>query len=289
MTLSNPISVRTVELQDRSRLANLIHFESNVHRHLDWRSPLDWFGHSPYLVAERNDKIVSTLVCPPDPPEVAWVRLFAASSEITADEAWACLFPVALDLLSRQHECHIAAIPTQLWFQRLLEQNQFVHAHNIVMLTWESGFKLPSTNRPLVSIRPMQEDDLPNVCDVDCAAFGYVWRNSLESLKIAFNQAVIATVAEDEDGIVGYQISTPTPIGGHLARLAVLPDVQHKGIGYAIVRDLLVQFGRRKAWRVTVNTQEDNIASLKLYEKAGFSRSGEEYPVYLYEPDRKNC
>lgn len=288
MISPDPISVRTAQPQDRGRLANLIHFSTNVHRHLDWQAPLDWFGHSPYLVAERNDKIISTLVCPPDPPEVAWIRLFAASTEITTGEAWDHLWPAALDSLAHQQECHIAAIPIQRWFRQLLEHNQFTHAHNIVMLTWESGFKLPSANHPPVSIRPMRPEDLPSICDVDCAAFGFVWRNSLESLKIAFNQAIIATVAEDGDGIVGYQISTPTPIGGHLARLAVLPNVQHKGIGYTIVRDLLIQFEQRKVWRVTVNTQEDNVASLKLYEKAGFSRSGEEYPVYLYKPNRNN-
>jgi ribosomal protein S18 acetylase RimI-like enzyme len=102
----------------------------------------------------------------------------------------------------------------------------------------------------------------------------------MDMLEIAFQQAAVATVAEDQDGIIGYQISTASSGGGHLARLAVHPRVQSQGIGYAIVRDLLAQFYRRGALQVTVNTQLDNLASLALYHKAGFQRTGEVYPVY---------
>jgi RimJ/RimL family protein N-acetyltransferase len=45
---------------------------------------------------------------------------------------------------------------------------------------------------------------------------------------------------------------------------------------------MLLQFRRRSAQRITVNTQKDNPASLQLYEKVGFYRTGEEYPLYVY-------
>ena len=82
--------------------------------------------------------------------------------------------------------------------------------------------------------------------------------------------------------LVGYQISTASPLGGHLARLAVCPEQQCKGIGYSLVVDTLSQFNRRGAQRVTVNTQQDNLASLSLYKKAGFRETREQYPVYQY-------
>jgi ribosomal protein S18 acetylase RimI-like enzyme len=73
-------------------------------------------------------------------------------------------------------------------------------------------------------------------------------------------------------------------MGGHLARLATHPEYQRQGIGCAILRDLLIQFKQRGAARITVNTQEDNLASIALYENAGFMRTGETYPVYQYLP-----
>ena len=83
------ISVRLAQEKDRRHLANLIHFSNSVHRHLDWRSPLDWIGYQPYIVAEREGCILAALACPPDPPEVAWIRLLAVANEITAEEAFA--------------------------------------------------------------------------------------------------------------------------------------------------------------------------------------------------------
>ena len=85
------ISVRLAQNKDRRHLASLIHFSPWVHRHLDWRPPLDWIGHQPYLVAELDNQIVAALTCPPDPPEVAWIRLFAASNELPVEKAWSFL------------------------------------------------------------------------------------------------------------------------------------------------------------------------------------------------------
>jgi ribosomal protein S18 acetylase RimI-like enzyme len=175
---------------------------------------------------------------------------------------------------------HIAAIPLQEWFRSLLEYSQFRQTHNIVLLSWERGSCLPSPQGSPVIIRPMNVVDLPAVAKVDWAAFGKIWQNSPESLRLAFNQAAVATVAEDARGLVGYQISTASPMGGHLARLAVIPDAQGNGIGYQLVYDVLTQFEQRGAMRVTVNTQEDNASSLSLYKKARFRRTGEKYPVY---------
>jgi ribosomal protein S18 acetylase RimI-like enzyme len=80
--------------------------------------------------------------------------------------------------------------------------------------------------------------------------------------------------------VAGYQISTGTPIGGHLARLAVKPEFQGKGVGYALVYDLIRQLLRRGARVITVNTQKDNLASLTLYKRIGFVLTGEKYPIY---------
>ena len=126
----------------------------------------------------------------------------------------------------------------------------------------------------------MTLDDLEAVQDIDQAAFTPVWQNSLSYLEFAFRQAVSATVAESQGRLVGYQISTETPVGGHLSRLAVYPTHHGKGIGYTILLDLLNQFARRGVRAVTVNTQKDNLASLNLYRKAGFRLTGEEYPFY---------
>jgi ribosomal-protein-alanine N-acetyltransferase len=286
MFIRKPITVRPVTERDRQLLANLIHFEINVHRHLDWRPPLDWVGYQPYLVAERRSKIEAVLICPPDPPEIAWIRMFAVSSELSTKEAWQALWPVAQAQIERQVWYPIAAIPLQSWFRTLLELSNFNQTYNIISLLWERDHPLVEPRNRSIILRAMTVDDLPLVHALDVAAFNPLWRNSISTLKNAFQQAIIATIAEDESGPLGYQISTANPMGGHLARLAVHPQVQGKGIGYALIYDLLNRFKQQDALRVTVNTQQDNLSSLALYEKAGFYLTGEVYPVYQYHPYR---
>ena len=59
--------IRPASPSDQQKIADLIFFESHVHRHLDWRTPLDWLGFSPYWVFEEGRQISGALACPPDP------------------------------------------------------------------------------------------------------------------------------------------------------------------------------------------------------------------------------
>jgi ribosomal-protein-alanine N-acetyltransferase len=214
---------------------------------------------------------------------VAWIRLFAVASGITLARAWDELWPAAhARLKGYPQTVKAAAIPLQKWFRSLLDKSDFEYTHNVLVLSWLNT-DLPATQRrSKAKIRPMEPDDLDTVQVVDEAAFGLVWQNSLSGLELAYRQAAVASVAEISGEIVGYQLSTATAMGGHLARLAVHPRMQGSGVGSDLLSDVLVQFKQRGAQSVTVNTQHDNLASLSLYKKAGFQLTGEEYPVYQY-------
>jgi ribosomal protein S18 acetylase RimI-like enzyme len=276
--------VREAVEEDRQKISNLLHFELRVHRHLDWRTPLEWLGSSPFIVGEVQGRIVGALACPVDPKGVAWLQLFVSSTGHPVADIWRPLWSKALSVLEAQPGLILAAIPMHDWLVTLLKQDGFTFGNEIVVLQWgydqplERGEGLPFT------IRPMQPEELDRVWWVDAQAFKVLWQNSLPSLELAFKQSSIATVAEDETGIIGYQISTTSTMGGHLARLAVLPAYQGRRIGYALVNDLLRQFVFRGIFHVTVNTQADNPASLHLYEKVGFQLTGERYPVYIKTP-----
>ncbi len=132
-------------------------------------------------------------------------------------------------------------------------------------------------------MRPMILDDLPCVAEVDAAAFEPLWQNSLPALSKAFSQAIYPSVAQDESGLAGYQLSTGSPFGAHLARLAVRPEAQGRGIASALISDLMDCVCRdENLSHITVNTQSNNMASLALYEKIGFRRTGEQYPIYIF-------
>jgi ribosomal protein S18 acetylase RimI-like enzyme len=283
MFINRKITFRNASPSDQHKLANLIHFELHVHRHLDWRPPLDWLGNEPFLMAEEHGNPLAALACPPDPPSVAWIRLFAFTSRISQQAAWNLLWPEAQSqLMLRPQPIKVAAIPLHSWFEDLLVANGFDEINRVIMLAWHPQKDLHDEKTAAFNIRPMNLDDLTAVEAIDAAAFGSVWQNSRGSLEIAFRQAAVATVVEEEGCLIAYQISTSTPMGGHLARLAVRPEYQGNGIGKALVRDMLSQFYRRGAQTVSVNTQKDNPASISLYMRAGFKLTGEEYPLYQF-------
>ena len=277
-------SIRQATSEDKQELANLIHFGTLVHRHLDWRPPLEWISTQPFLILEQDQQIVAALACPPDPESIVWIRVFVADDDQHLMFYWKQLWSQAYELLIPNANLQIAAIPLQHWFQVVLEKSQFRSTTNVIMLIWDSGVIPDPQPSPKILLRPMSMDDLHQVEKLDQLAFGSIWHNSRLSLEYAFKQAAIATVAEIEGEIVGYQISTGMHMGGHLARLATHPRFQRQGIGYAMLRDLMMQFKQRGAFRITVNTQDDNLGSIALYERSGFSRTGETYPVYLYQP-----
>jgi ribosomal-protein-alanine N-acetyltransferase len=280
MMVGVDVRLRSAVLTDQRQITNLMRFSPSIHRHLDWRYPLDWIGSPPFFVLEIQGQIISALACPPDPPAVAWVRLFVNSGKIPLEESWRMLWDAAQLDLVHKGGFTVAAILLQEWYQKLLLPSGFFNRQSIVMLKREEQTHLEISLPAGVFIRSMLQYDLPAVAELDAAAFEPLWQNSLPSLERAYSQAVLATVAEADGQVLGYQLSTRNPLGAHLARLAVRPDLQARGLGRALVADLIQQAERHAMFHLTVNTQSDNAASLALYKKIGFHETGERFPVY---------
>lgn len=274
--------VRPADLSDQQQLSNLIFFENRLHRHLDWRSPLEWLGAPFYWALDDSGQIMAALACPPEREGIAWVRLFVYSGRWSAENAWAMLWQTAREEIARAGGAKVAAIAIQPWFQNLLGASGFENRQQIVLLEWRYQ---PTAARETagIRIRKMTEADLPDVEKTDAASFDPLWQNPLETLQRAYAQALYATVAESENGIIGYQISTGGGQRAHLARLAVHPAVQGKGAGRALLKDLFVSLTYMGILRLSVNTQSDNQASLSLYQRMGFMRTGEQFPVYTFD------
>lgn len=276
------LQVRRAVRADQRQIANLMYFEPRVHRHLDWRAPLDWLGSPHYWVLEEGKDVAAALACPEDPAGIAWIRLFVPASRLDAAGAWSHLWEVARRELAEAGISAAAAIALQPWFEELLAGSQFRHDQSIILLEWDGGPQ-PSVQPPQdVSLRRMQARDLPAVVEVDASAFEPLWHNSMDAIERAYPEALYATVAEAPGGLVGYQLSTGNPRGAHLARLAVRREAQGTGVGGALVGDLIRHLAGRGRAHITVNTQSDNRTSQALYTRLGFRPTGEQYPVFVH-------
>ncbi len=279
--------IREADEKDREGLAKLLQKGSFTHRHLSWLPPLDWLGKQPYLVLEHNLRIIAALACPPDEDGGTWLRVFAVSPGLSIHQAWRALWPPALARLQDNYAVQqVNALVVQEQMLSLLPKSGFQEGDRVVVLVWDISQACWPDQTKKVLIRDMLRDDFPRIHGIDQVSFEPIWRNSLSHLEIAYQESSSASGAMLNDRLIGYQISTINPQGGHLARLAVDPEYQKLGVGTALVEDLLDRFQRQGIVQVTVNTQARNLPSLELYKKFGFTLLDEFYPVFHYNLDR---
>jgi ribosomal protein S18 acetylase RimI-like enzyme len=126
----------------------------------------------------------------------------------------------------------------------------------------------------------MSDDDLPDVENIDSACFEDLWIYSLPTLQLAFRQSSLSYLAEINGKPVGYLLGTISSQTAHLARIAVLAEYTRHHIASQLMGAFFTDLKSQNINQVTLNTQSDNQASLALYDKMGFRRTGETFTVY---------
>ncbi len=280
--MSDEQAIRQAVQADTSRIASLLANAAFVHRHLDWQGVLDWIPHAPFLILEQGPTLVGLLACAPDLDEIAWIRCFACAPHHDQQAAWGSL----LGFIRQHHLLEgmtLYSVGLNDWFAQMLRGSGFVNFQNIVVLNWEHKNLPERTMSTLINIRPMEEEDLVSVANLDRAAFEPMWVNPPDKIKLAFAQCEHAAVAELDGQILGYEMTTANHFSAHLARIAVHPDIQHRHVGSNLIIDMFRYFKKRGVHQVSVNTQDNNRASLALYHSMGFEVSGETFPVFRLE------
>ncbi len=271
--------VRPTDLNDRDLVRGLIEGARWRHQHLDWANALSLLDEHPFLMVEEHGLPVGCMACPPDPPGVAWIRVFASASGYKLEDVWSALWERVVAEASYFGIEHVAALSLHPWMGPLLTDSDFVQDNAVIFMAWETGLP-PQHPHSAAELRDLAPSDVEAVAAVDHRAFQPIWRHSPRALHLALEQSSYARVAVIGGQIVGYQICTATAFGAHLARLAVDPDVQHQGLGRVLVADVLRTFSDRGYGRVTVNTQADNLTSQALYKHLGFQETGQVFPVF---------
>ncbi len=280
-TLAERYNLRQADWQDAIRIQRLLNAHALAHRYLDWRNPVQWLGTQPFLLLEEHGRLQAAMACPTDPPEIAWVRLFACSWDISLDLAWKVLFTETLKHLtagSKPVRCFVLALED--WFDALLLQNNFRKYQEIIILQRELdtiAFQLLPNS---IIIHQMVSDDLSIVETIDGLSFEDLWVYSAQTLGLAFQQSDFAYIAEIHGKPAGYLLGTKSGKTGHLARIAVLPENKRQHIATRLIHKLIIDMKKKGMTQITLNTQSNNQASLALYDKMGFRRTGEIFGVY---------
>ena len=273
-------NLRQANSLDISAITEFIDQASLVHRNLDWRPLSDWIPLEPFLLWEEERKITALLSCAPDPEGIAWIHAFASDGWFSdLNKYWDSLLDRSLAILQSTNSA-LYTISMFQWFTKLLFRTGFSLVHNVIVLSRLADPPPALAFPPEVFFRPMQESDLDAVAALDRESFDPAWVISRPSLKYTFLNVQHAEVAEIDDRIIGYELSTANGVSAHLTRLAVSPHYRKANIGYNLTQLMIRDFAAHGIRNITVNTQENNFASISLYRKLGFELTNQSFPIY---------
>ncbi len=258
-----------LSLHDLERFLNANNLSFN---NLDWFSPSERFDEPGCFVIIEDQQIRALLAATPENPEAAWLRFFHAERDGQHEQYFKALLAQALNVLSAIGAKRLFSLAPYDWLERLLQGVGFQPADRIVTLQRNfSEENLHRANQGII-IREMTYRDLAAVEAIDFAAFDPAWQLSHASLTKTYHRSACHSIAIIEGDIVGYQMSTSAFDSAHLARLAVDPRWQQRGVGHRLVEDMFETFSAIGVWSFSVNTQASNHQSLSLYQSLGYER-----------------
>ena len=139
---------------------------------------------------------------------------------------------------------------------------------------------------PTLNFRPICEDDLSRVLDVETRAYQFPWSKNIfcDCLRVGYH----CWLLEEFDDIVGYGVMMIAAGECHILNLCVDPNRQNQGFGNMILEFLLDTASRFNTDTVFLEVRPSNTYAIKLYHRAGFDEVGirkNYYPAILDRED----
>jgi len=287
--------VRIARESDAAGISRLLRTAEGSHVHVDWRLPVDWLGLPSFVVVpgpreesggliskffSLPERLTACLAATADPLPAAWVRVAAVARSEETPGLLARMLDMVEPALRETAVSQLGWLVGQSWPNRWLPQLGFEMSNQIETYVKESFDLPPFQSPPDLCIRPARTSDFGQLAAMETAVFEPLWRLSGETLAIAQRDALCFDVAEWNGRLVGYQLSSSGPYSAHLVRLTIAKEAQGHGVGSALLAAAIRAYRRLGLRRVTLNTQVDNLTSQHLYQKFGFSATGEKLPIW---------
>lgn len=280
MTLLN---VTAYERSHRQAVLDLVFNNRQVYTHLDWHDTGQWLDAHQAIVrlVWHQNQIVGCMAVSEPLNATSWLRIVAVSSLVDPARTLHALWDaICADMMTAGTQV-ICSLVVDDWILAYLPELGFAYLDEIITLSRPNYTVLPARKSPDVRLQTVNLDDLPALLQVDHQAFAAPWQLSMMEMRQARRIAAVCRAAfAPDDRLIGYQLSTLYNQTGHLARLAVLPECQGKGVASVLLEDLIVHLQQRHVDTLTVNTQASNRRSQQLYERYSFYRNGYDLPVW---------
>ncbi|MCY3575597.1 MAG: GNAT family N-acetyltransferase [Chloroflexi bacterium] len=267
--------------QHRRPLLDLMNRSRWTHTHLDWQSIPDWLADESAAVwlAFADNELLGYIGLSQSVAGWRWLRLLGIGElrkpRLILRQLWARAEAACQDAA----DAGIACLMLANWLPAYFAELSFQYRDDLAMLQ-HIGSRLPPRRDSLAAVRPLESEDLPQLAGIDKLAFAPPWQIERAELWQAYRACAFSTVATIRGAVVGYQLCARHDAAAHLARLAVHPAHQGRGVASLLLHELLSDLLRRGISAISVNTQASNHRSQRLYQRFGFLHNGKEYPVW---------
>lgn len=284
------LSARLAEPTDQVSLGRMVHSASRRFLTTSVEETPDVFVTDPTAVLVMGNRLAAALTLGWRAAPVAWVRTLLIAEQIALDQALRMLSEPLFPLL-RDEDISLVTITldewSEPWLRKPLEQNAYTPMVEVIGYE-KSRFDRPTAGNQAATVRRAGRGDLATVMRLDAACFPLPWVKSAEVFGPALQSAACFLIAEFSGQPVGYAFATSHQGGHlvHLVRIAVLPAFQGSGVGARLLADVIDFCASRQVDTLTLNTQADNYAAQRLYERFGFRRTDDRQSVLGRRIDR---
>lgn len=129
-------------------------------------------------------------------------------------------------------------------------------------------------------VRKMRREDVDAVVAIETEAFSSPWRRETFLELIDRPTAELLVMVQGDEGVVGYAVLWCVLDQGELANVAIAARMRGRGLGRALLTEVLAVAKRRGVETVFLEVRESNAPALGLYHGFGFREVGHRRGYY---------
>lgn len=124
----------------------------------------------------------------------------------------------------------------------------------------------------MVVVRPAKLFDMPEIVRIERVSFREQYPRGVFLIFLENNPDTFL-VAEYNGKVIGYVMAYLRPdLEGHVMSIAVDPDYRGRGIGSALLSEVIERLAARGAKWIGLEVRVSNENAIKLYERFGFKK-----------------
>jgi len=121
-----------------------------------------------------------------------------------------------------------------------------------------------------IVIRPMAEEDIPEIMGIERSSFSTPW-SEISFLSEVYKKNAFSNVALFEGNVIGYICVNYLLHESHILNLAIHERFRRRGVATILMNETLKELKKKGCVFMYLEARASNIAAQKFYELFGFT------------------